>query len=185
MKKQSFFPRAAAVVIVGVMTFLAFGANRLALAQDGCSYHGPDCTGCSVSAKSSVSAGDLTQDEQRVIEYICDQVVESGNVRFDSKHIEKATGVSLENIKESTIHAGVIAELERRNFNIDRLVRASNCSRFNACSVNRDLSGASGEELERYGLEKSQDGKTFTEWYAPDFTLPSTAGEQVSLSDYR
>ena len=59
------------------------------------------------------------------------------------------------------------------------------CSEFSACSIDRDLSGATGEELQRYKTEKTQDGETFSDWTAPDFTLPTTTGDRVSLSDYR
>ena len=70
--------------------------------------------------------------------------------------------------------------------NIDLSYSGRNyCSEFSACSIDRDLSGATGEELQRYKTEKTQDGETFSDWTAPDFTLPTTTGDRVSLSDYR
>ncbi len=59
------------------------------------------------------------------------------------------------------------------------------CSKLNACSVDRNLNDASGAELARYRQESSTDGKTFEDWIAPAFELPNTAGETVTLADYR
>jgi len=61
----------------------------------------------------------------------------------------------------------------------------SNCSRFSACSVDRNLALAKDDELKRYEQEVALDGKPIDNWHAPDFTLPDTAGRTVSLSDYR
>lgn len=58
------------------------------------------------------------------------------------------------------------------------------CSEYSACSVDGNLSGANDEELDHYKAETSLNGKTFSNWSAPDFTLPATNGEHVSLSDY-
>lgn len=62
---------------------------------------------------------------------------------------------------------------------------ASNCSKFSACSVDRNLSLATGDELARYEEEVALDGSTFDDWVAPDFELPTTDGGKVALSDYR
>ncbi|MFQ5605693.1 MAG: peroxiredoxin family protein [bacterium] len=127
----------------------------------------------------------FTDDEQNVVDYICDQVMANGKTNFDDDELEKATGVSVQAMNNDKLKAGVLAELNRRNFNFGRLSGGSYCSKFSACSVDRDLSGASGEELERYQFEKSQDAKPFENFHAPDFTLPTTHGRQASLSDYR
>lgn len=78
-----------------------------------------------------------------------------------------------------------VGSINNASLDLTSLSGGSYCTRFSACSVNRNLSGASGEELERYIREKSQDGQSFSDWYAPDFTFPNTDGELVSLSDYR
>jgi peroxiredoxin len=44
---------------------------------------------------------------------------------------------------------------------------------------------ATGEELDRYKQEVAGDGATFANRIAPDFTLPNTLGQSVSLSDHR
>ncbi len=62
---------------------------------------------------------------------------------------------------------------------------ANNCSTFGACSVDKNLARASGDELNLYRTEKDTDGQTFSDWKAPNFTLMSTGGEEVSLSDFR
>jgi len=140
----------------------------------------------SCSVNTETNSASYTPDEQKVISYITDQVETKGTVQFDAMEIENALGVSMENMNAGKLRTGVIAELNKRDFTLSGLdgQACGNCSKFSACSVNRDLSGASGEELQRYSFEKSQDGETFTDWTAPNFTLPTTDGRNISLSDY-
>ncbi len=139
-------------------------------------------------SNAAVMLTDYSQDERKVIDYVCDLVAsaKSGEqLAINSEDIEEGTGVSLANMKLERLQAGVLAELNRRNFNFAGLAGGGYCSKFSACSVDRDLSGATGEELVRYKKEKTQDGMVFTDWYVPDFTLPTTDGKKVRLSDYR
>jgi peroxiredoxin len=76
-----------------------------------------------------------------------------------------------------------MAELSRRNFDMTSL--GGNCSKYNACSVDRNLMNATGEELERYKEEVALDGTSFSDRIAPDFTLPNTEGQKVTLSEHR
>jgi len=140
----------------------------------------------SCSVDKEINSASYTPDEQKVIGYITDQVETQGTVQFDAKEIENTLGVSMENMNSGKLRAGVIAERNKRDIKLAGLdgQACGNCSKFSACSVDRDLSGASGEELQRYSFEKSQDGETFTHWIAPNFTLPTTEGRNISLSDY-
>ncbi len=82
------------------------------------------------------------------------------------------------------LSAGVMAELSRRNFDLAGL-GGGNCSKYSACSVDRNLMNATGDDLERYEEEVALDGTSFSDRIAPDFTLPNTEGETVSLSEHR
>jgi len=127
----------------------------------------------------------FSEAERKLIDYVCDRVVGEGKTNFDNVDFEKEIGVSVDALDQQTLQVGVLAELNRRNFKFSSLGGGGYCSKFSACSVDRDLSGATGEELTRYQLEKSQDGNEFTDQAAPDFTLPTTDSRTVSLSDYR
>jgi thiol-disulfide isomerase/thioredoxin len=65
-----------------------------------------------------------------------------------------------------------------------KLMSSYYCSAYSACSVDRDLRGASEAELEEYKKAKGQDGKTFTGRVAPDFQAVSTNGQTVKLSQF-
>ena len=51
--------------------------------------------------------------------------------------------------------SAIMAELERRGFDLASL--GGNCSKYSACSVDRNLMNASGKELERYEEEVALD----------------------------
>ncbi len=141
-------------------------------------------TACKPENAAATLAG-FSENERKLIDYVCDRVVGDGKTNFDDVDFEKEIGISVESMNQQTLQVGVLAELNRRNFKFSSLGGGSYCSKFSACSVDRDLSGATGEELTRYQLEKSQDGNEFTDRAAPDFTLPTTDSRTVSLSDYR
>jgi len=141
-------------------------------------------TACKPENAAATLAG-FSEAERKLIDYVCDRVVGEGKTNFDDVDFEKEIGVSVDALDQQTLQVGVLAELNRRNFKFSSLGGGGYCSKFSACSVDRDLSGATGEELTRYQLEKSQDGNEFTNWAAPDFTLPTTDSRTVSLSDYR
>ncbi|MGH7449897.1 MAG: peroxiredoxin family protein [bacterium] len=208
MSKKIIIIGAAAIVVIGAAGYLSLsaegvqrtlhtvshtlgscaaycGSNSSAAVQNDASASCADNPGCNVSIGSESDAK-FTANERMIIDYVCDRIVAEGKVpNFSNAEIEKATGVSPEGISESKLTAGVLAELARRNVDVDCLAGANNCVKFSACSVDRDLSSATGEELERYTQEKSQDGAAFKDWHAPDFTLPTTAGHRVRLSAHR
>lgn len=140
-------------------------------------------TACKPENAAATLAG-FSEAERKLIDYVCDRVVDEGKTNFDDVDFEKEVGVSVEGVDQQSLQIGVLAELNRRNFKFTSLGGGGYCSKFSACSVDRDLSGATGAELARYKVEKSEDSTVFTDWAAPDFTLPNTAGEAVSLSDY-
>ena len=148
-----------------------------------------ETVGCSkAGATPAVNAegGELTADEQKVVTYLADMIENGQAPMVDSDELEKELGLSIadiEQLDESKLRAAVMAELSRRNFDVASL--GGNCSKYNACSVDRNLMNATGEELERYEAEVALDGTSFSDRIAPDFTLPSTNGEWVSLSEHR
>lgn len=205
MSSKTILNSAAAIIVVGAAGYLSLraesvqralngvshtlasycGISNTIAAQDGAAPVCADDPGCNISMGDNTGA-EFTAHERKVINYVCDQIVAGKGLAFTPEEIEKAVGVSLdETITETRLRSGVLAELQRRNFNLGHLARMGNCAKFSACSVDRDLSGATGEELTRYAQEKSLDGETFKDWHAPDFMLPTTAGHRVRLSEQR
>ena len=143
--------------------------------------------GCAATATATAGEDvELTEAEQKVVTYLAD-MIESGKAPMVSEEeLEKEIGLSSEEIEElveSKLRPAVMAELERRGFDLASL--GGNCSKYSACSVDHNLMNATGEELERYKEEVAMDGQAFSDRIAPDFTLPTTEGGQVSLSDHR
>jgi peroxiredoxin len=144
---------------------------------------GPTCA--PALAEAAAAEIEVTEDEAAVVSYIADLLMEGSPPAFEAEDIEAATGVSMESIDEGILRSAVVQELLRRGVDLAELVGAGTCSQLSACSVHRNLAGAQGEELERYRAEKALDGQTYANWTAPDFSLPSTTGDVMSLADAR
>ncbi|MFQ5479489.1 MAG: TlpA family protein disulfide reductase [Candidatus Krumholzibacteriia bacterium] len=183
------------VWIVVVAVFVLSLASVAALtAPQSCAKGSCGHTACAEAAGVSTKAAsldDYSADELKVIKYIADQIVATGATSFEDEDLAKATGLSVEVIAAMDgdhIQAGVMAELANRNFDLAKLMNnescAGNCAAFGACSVDKNLAGASGAELEKYSAEKKTDGQEFTKWKAPEFTLPTTTGGEISLADF-
>ena len=144
-----------------------------------------DSSKCSTPSGSTVPASTEYSDlEKKVIQYICDVIEKEKRVSFEQEEVEKAIGGPLPEDNPSKIQAGVMAELQRRNFDMASLP-ASRCMKYNACSINMDLSYATGPERERYEKEKDFDGKGTVPYLPKDFTLASTKGKEIQLSKFR
>ncbi len=170
--------------LVSAVFWLGGGLAGQAIAQ------GPDSAAPPPSCSSTaVQTGDdvvLTEAEQEMVAYLVDMVERGEAPEISEEEIEQKFGMSsdeIEKLVESKLRAAVMAELERRGFDLASL--GGNCSKYSACSVDQNLMNASGKELERYEAEVALDGTSFSDRLAPDFSLPSTTGDQVSLSDYR
>lgn len=171
----------AALAAMLCLTFTVLGARA-----------GSDCEGPELGDRvremaASASLEGLTEPQRKLVLYIADRIIQTGSIAFTDEELMDATGVTeaeFQAMDEKLLQSAVVAELTRRNFNVGALAGAGNCSRFSACSVDRDLSGASGEELARYEAERAEDGTAFAGKRAPAFSLPATDGSTVSLSDY-
>lgn len=145
----------------------------------------PGSASCDLPAQAN-SKNNLSKDEEKVIKYIANIIATENRVKFEEGEIEKATGVSSDILEdEMRLQAAVMAELNRRSFSFQNIACAGNCETFSACSIDRNLNGATGEELARYKAEKDEDGKTYANFSAPAFTLPMTDGEKISLTNYQ
>ncbi len=170
--------------LVSVVLWLGGGLVGQAVAQESDSAAAPpSCSSAGVPAGNDAA---LTDVEQKVVTYLADMIESGKTPMISEEKLEQELGLSsaeIERLVESKLRPAVMTELERRGFDLASL--GGNCSKYSACSVDQNLMNASGKELERYEAEVALDGTSFTDRLAPDFSLPSTTGDQVSLSDYR
>ena len=64
----------------------------------------------------------------------------------------------------------------------DNRACVSRCTRYAACSLNRDLSGATGDVLDMYLREKATDGRMYEDVSIPEFRASRLSGETVRSS---
>ncbi len=126
----------------------------------------------------------FSAEELQVIRHIVGRIragEPSGSV--SPEDLSKATGVSIAAIRSldtRRLRRGVLEELRR----LDGQPGGPPGSEIlTGCSLERDLNGATEEELQRYHAEKARDGERFEGWLAPDFVLPSTTGGALALSE--
>ncbi len=136
-------------------------------ASQGCTKPGCTKNHATAGAPCGTLSGDvadveLTPDEQKVVAYLADMIENGETPMASSEQLEKELGLSLEAIEAldpTRLRAGVMGELSRRNFDLASF--GGNSSKYNACSVDRNLMNASGAELERYKAEVALDGTSF------------------------
>ncbi len=58
--------------------------------------------------------------------------------------------------------------------------QASRCERYSACSLHGDLSSATGETLDMYYREKTEDGRVYADFTFPEFRAVTLDGRETS-----
>lgn len=179
----------AALSMIGYIGWTAFGGSNCCAAV--CSSVSKSCKTPCVNKVKALNG--YSEEDQRVINYVADIIKEyDGDLakvgdRLDPKNIAKEIGIDSEGKDENYVQylqPGIMTALNERKVDMDKLISSSNCTKFAACSVDQNLAAATGEELERYQLEKAEDGKFYEGWEAPDFQFKSLDGTIHSLSDY-
>ncbi len=197
--RNKLFLTGCLIIVTTLVTLLAFAKHSQNLTDSGDDTKSNGAArngmkGCANGACPTLgwqtSESRYSEVEQKLISHFCDRIAETGESQFEMEEVSRATGIPvnvLQGMALNELQPAVLNELKRRNVDLSSVSgkNCGNCSRFSACSVDRDLSGATGEELVRYEQEKAQDGMRFSKWQAPDFTLPSTDGEVVALSQFR
>lgn len=163
-------------------------------------FKGGDCCDliCTSSKSCTIPAAgiaknleDYSEEDLKVINYAADLIQKyDGNLSKAMQHLDPAQVAAELKIDPDGnylqhLEPGIRTALAERNVDLDRVAATSNCVKFAACSVDQKLAAAAGEELERYTMEKAEDGKFYTDWQAPDFQFRAPDGSVHSLSDYK
>jgi peroxiredoxin len=169
---------ACCLLAAGALWLFAGGAvGPVSIAED-------TGAGCGHAAAGE---SELTADERRIVAWVADLLQAGGSPEIDEEDLMRALDLSREAVAAldvGKLRVAVFAELARRG--VDRAsLNLGNCERYSACSVDRNLNHATGDELARYEREVALDGRAFEGWVAPPFELPTTAGDTVALSSHR
>ena len=132
---------------------------------------GPSCS-MTESTRVSDTEKALT-DEQvaRVVDYVVNYLRAAGKPGALSRtQIEEATNIVVPMGEIGRIQNAALARLQGYPEILARLdASRSRCAEYDACSLDRDLSGASGEVLAMYEREKQEDGRVFENRALPVF----------------
>jgi peroxiredoxin len=117
--------------------------------------------------------------ELKVIQFIAGRMLAEGDQgRILPADLERATGVPVDEFRQmdaARLQAGVVTELRRLAGGGVESPSGAGEEGFPGCSSQR------GPEASK----RAGDGRPSADWLAPDFTLPTTTGGEISLSDYR
>jgi copper chaperone CopZ/thiol-disulfide isomerase/thioredoxin len=140
--------------------------------------------------EKTVDAGALIDAQvATVADYIVQTIVAGGdnpNIAFTSEQIEEATGIVIPPQDEGRIQSAALAKLQEYPEALAAVASCSSrCSQYDACSLNGDLSGATGETLDMYAREKQEDGLAFDDQPLPAFEAMNTGLQRVRSQDLR
>lgn len=139
--------------------------------------------GSTVAASPGVGAHAATGDRltaeqiERVADFVAEQLL-GGSAIPEEEGIQAATGLTVSVADLPAVQAAVVTRLAADPRG-QELITGSRCSDYGACSLWRNLAGATGEELARYEREKARDGERLNGVPLPEFTAHDLDGREV------
>lgn len=146
--------------------------------------------GVATSCGSCISPGTakvtLTPEEQKAADWVVAQIRKAGSIegalRGRSAGAFLASGgFDRQRFDMTRVRQGVERGLQACGSELS-LMR---CDAYGACAIGTDLTEATGPLLEKYRLQKSEDGKRYRGRKAPAFALKDLDGRTVTLADFR
>lgn len=125
---------------------------RAALPDGSAAAAAPDA-GAHAAAAERLAAEEI----DRVADFVAEQLLEQGSVPTGDA-IHGATGLTVSVADLPAVQAAVVTRLAADPRG-QELIAGSRCSDYGACSLWRNLSGASGAELARYEADRARDGE--------------------------
>lgn len=125
-----------------------------------------------------VTSERLTAEEiERVADFVAEQLLDQGSVPAEAS-IREATGLTVSVADLPAVQAAVVTRLAADPRG-QELIAGSRCSDYGACSLWRNLAGATGEELARYERDRARDGERLDGVPLPAFTAHDLQGREV------
>lgn len=140
----------------------------------------PDDSSAPAQEAGAHAATDTTlaaEEIDRVADFVAEQLLE-GNEMPAEETIREATGLTVSVADLPAVQAAVVTRLAA-DARGQELLAGSRCSDYGACSLWRNLAGATGEELARYEGERARDGERLDGAPLPAFTAQDLDGRQV------
>ena len=136
----------------------------------------------------------ISEPLRKIVSYMGDRLLAGASPGFSEDELIANTDVTAAEyatlrregqLEMPILRTALYAVLGNRGIDACAAGGATNCAALDACSIDGNLAGSNGAELAKYEQEKNMDGTVYADWVASDFTLPTTGGSEISLSDYR
>jgi len=145
---------------------------------------------CNDTASVDVNqlGGSLTEAElARVVDFVVERLVGASDHEgpISREIITEKTGVTVPDTELGRVQGAVIARMQAEHPDVLAQLEPGRCAEFGACSLQRNLAGATGELLEMYEREKAQDGKLYDDFPLPEFEARDLQNKVVHSADLR
>jgi len=134
-----------------------------------------------VAADDGESVGLSDENLARVVDFVVNQILETGDLAISGEEIERELGIELVDADSGLLQAEVLLALEERGAVPD--LGESRCEQYGACSIYGNLSFATGDVLELYEREIAEDGRTYENLGLAAFEARNLENEVVRTTD--
>jgi hypothetical protein len=144
---------------------------------------GDDQPSCS---KEAATPGErtLTKSElRRVVDFVVARIHSAKTAPQAQElgiEIHEQLGITVPASERARIKAAVVTRLRANPVDLAKI--SSGCDKYGACSLESDLTGASGDVWAMYKREKAQDGHKFSDFALPAAAVQDLSGRPTNLS---
>ena len=126
-------------------------------------------------------------DMERAVAWVVEQLSgPSFQGAISREAIEAAIGVAVPDSELNRLQSGVMAELQSNHPAVlAKLTSGSRCAEYGACSLEGNLTGATGDTLKMYKKEKAEDGTKYVDFLLPEFEAQDLDGNVVRSASLR
>jgi hypothetical protein len=144
---------------------------------------GEDHPSCTKEAAASDERALTKTELGKVLDFVVERIHRSKTAPSAEQlgiEIQEKLGIVVPPSERARIKAAVVTRLRANPDDLAKI--SSGCDKYGACSLESDLTGATGDVWAMYKREKAQDGRKFSDFALPATAVQDLAGKPANLS---